>query len=94
MLYRRGSAQGEWDPFIHQLGYLDIGVANGRPAVYIRGLSPPGVGFVVVEDSYGFGHIKQQPEPAAPAHAGQYLLGPEECRKQAERPYGDRRPRP
>lgn len=51
--------QGERDALFRELDHLDVGLASGGPALYVGGLSPPAVSFVVMEDSYGFCHFRQ-----------------------------------
>lgn len=44
--------QGEGNTLFCELDYLGIGVSGGGPVLYVRGLGPPAVSLMVVDDAH------------------------------------------
>jgi hypothetical protein len=45
--------QGKRNALFREFDHLGVGVASGGPTLYIGGLGPPDIDFVVVDDAHG-----------------------------------------
>lgn len=83
--------QGERDTLFRESDDLGVGVAGGRPALYVGGLGPPAVALAVVEESDGLVHVRWWRGPTAPKRDGRSPHGLAGCRQRVARPWVCRR---
>lgn len=94
VLQLRRALKGERDALFSELDHLGVGFARSGPALYIGRLRPPGVAFMMMEDSYGFRHFRQWQVSVAQARDDRSPLAQAGCPRRVVLPYAGRRPRP